>query len=71
MNSEMTSTEIKALRPKRSEPLSSLAMKFNAAAHSNGIWVGVEESEYIAKVFQEYAELVDRLNGEWIKHEQS
>lgn len=55
--------------PRRSALLESLSEKFQAASRGRGIWVGAEESEYIAKIFKGYAELVDRLNGAWTKNE--
>lgn len=60
-------TEVKT--PRRPELLESLCEKFEVASHSHGIWIGAEESEYIAKIFKGYAELVDKLNGVWTKHE--
>lgn len=55
--------------PRKSAMLDTLADRFQAASHGNGVWVGAEESGYIAKIFKGYAELVDRLNGAWTKNE--
>lgn len=54
--------------PRKSAMLDTLADRFQTASHGNGVWVGAEESEYIAKIFKGYAELVDRLNGVWTKN---
>ena len=68
MSLEMMSLSTDTEAPRRSA-LESLAGKFETAAHGSGMWVGAEESEYIAKIFHGYAELVDKLNGVWIKNE--
>ena len=60
-------TEVKTLR--QPKLLESLCEKFEVASRGHGIWVGAEESEYIAKIFKGYAELVDKLNGVWTKNE--
>lgn len=69
MSLEMMSLETNTETPNRSALLESLSKKFTIASRARGIWVGAEEAEYIAKIFQGYAELVDKLNGVWTKNE--
>ncbi len=69
MSSGTMNFNMESQSPRRSALLESLSEKFEEAAHGRGIWVGAEESEYIAKIFKGYTELVDKLDGVWTKHE--
>lgn len=63
MNLETANKDV----PRKSAMLEKLADTFQTAAHGRGLWIGAEDSGYIAEIFKGYAELVDRLNGVWTK----